>query len=195
MGKKIMKVGLDMSIKSTGVCIDIDGYKKLFLFVDEELKGNKIIEGVEYIVYNRRLPKDFSHIDMDMVKLMSYESLADKILMKIIEFKDIYKISNDDVLLFFERPSLQSKGQASLEIPITNAIIRRKLLSIFNIGNFKGYPPSSLKKAFTGNGRASKDEMFEEYNKRPHLPKLIQKIKTAKIDDIVDAVALIEINS
>lgn len=195
---KIMRVGLDMSITSTGLCIDIDGFKKLYIIVDRELTKNQKCDDCEYIVYDRILEAGKDNrakgLEYDMVKLMSYENAANTVFKLIKKYIKLYSIEFSNVFIYFEKPSLQSKGQAALEIPIINAIIRRKLLTLLDIRNFIGFTPSKLKKDWTGKGNANKTLMEEVYRTKKGLPLLTKKIKGTKIDDIIDAIALVEIN-
>lgn len=192
-----LMIGLDMSVTSTGVCLDLNGHKKLFLFVDRKLTDKKKCSAVEYIMYKRYSEKDHPSLDYEMVKLKSYENLATVILKTIESVMLKYNILPSDTEIYFERPSLQSKGQAALEIPILNALIRRKLLTLCPIENFRGLAPSQLKKLWTGNGRAKKPEMEEKYievMEKLNLPALPKLLKTTKVDDIIDAIALVEIH-
>ncbi len=197
MAKKLF-IGLDISITSTGLCLDYNGFKKLFIFVDKNLSDKMKCDGVEYKKYDRKMPKDFPKDDSEMVKLISYENLSNMVLSTIENFMFDYKILPTETFIFYEKPSLQSKGQAALEIPIINALIRRKLLSTFPLVNFKGYAPTSLKKEWTGSGRAKKTEMESTYNEKisqgAKLPLLVRKLKSCKLDDIIDAIALVEIH-
>lgn len=188
-------IGLDISISSTGLCIDIDGFKRLILIVDKTLTQNSKCDDVEYFVYNRisEKIKGYEGLDDEMLKLVSYENKANLVLEKIVETLKLYRIDTNDVEIYFEKPSLQAQGQAKLEIPIVNALVRRKLLTIFDINQINGHAPTQLKKMWTGNGRAKKEEMEEVYLTKD-LPKLTRKIKGCKLDDIIDAIALVEIH-
>lgn len=180
-----VKIGLDISIVSTGMCMYQDGVFKQYLFVDRDIEERNKVSGVEYIKYDRIL--EANNVSHDILTILSAENLSkeiEKVLSKIkcnIEF-------------YIEGASYMSKGKYALDIPVFQGIVKRILLGISPKEDINVIPPTSLKKSFTGKGNASKIQMQEAYEKINDLPVLTKRIKSIKSDDVVDATALVWVN-
>ncbi len=190
MSNNKMLIGLDISMTSTGLCIDLNGYKKLHIITDKQLTDKKKVDGVEHVVYDRVFELDGVHDDI--CKVVTAENLSTKVLELITKIIMLYKVDTKDITIGIEGMSLGSKGRAMLDIPIFGAMVKRKLLTLVDGTRIKIFAPSTLKKQFTGNGRAKKPDMEAEYLERP-LPILKTQLKTAKKDDIIDAIAIVEV--
>lgn len=185
---KKLHVGLDISIVSTGVCIYMGKCYKQYLIVDRDIDIKNRVVGVEYKKYTRILKED--GVNHDILTILNAESLAKKVLEVIEHFVKIYNIE-EPLNVYIEGASYASKGKYALDIPVYQGIVKRKILTIADKKYIKILPPSTLKKAFTGSGRAGKPEMENAYKERKELPVLAKRIKSIKSDDIVDATALV----
>lgn len=189
---KVMHIGLDISITSTGMCISIDNCMKQFLFVDKDIDEKDKVQGVEYIKFNRIVKEDCaSH---DILTILSAENQAKEILKVIEHYCKLYKVEKP-LQIYIEGASYMSKGKYALDIPVYQGIVKRKMLTITDKQFIRVLPPTTLKKAFTGNGRASKPEMEKAYIEKGCLPILKKRIKSIKSDDVVDATALVWVHT
>lgn len=191
MAKNVMHVGLDISITSTGMCISVDGFMKQFLFVDKDIEEKNKVGGVEYIKFHRIIKED--GVSHDILTILSAENQAKEVYNKIMHYVQLYNI--DVVMVYVEGASYASKGKYALDIPVYQGIVKRKMLTITDKQNIKVLPPTTLKKAFTGNGRAGKPDMEKAYVEKGCLPILTKRIKSIKSDDIVDATALVWVHT
>lgn len=183
----VLHIGLDISIVSTGLCIYLDGCFKQYLFVDRDIEDKNKVSNVQYIKYDRILKEE--GVNHDILTIFSAENLAKTILETLEHWVKIYKVT--EIRAYIEGASYMSKGKYALDIPVFQGIVKRKLLTLVDKRDIKILPPSSLKKSFTGNGRAGKPDMEVSYKQIKELPVLNKRIKSIKSDDVVDATALV----
>jgi Holliday junction resolvasome RuvABC endonuclease subunit len=98
--------------------------------------------------------------------------------------KDNIAIKDKDVIIGIESASFQSKGMRDKLTMLLGAIFYSIKLAGFDI---KLLPPSTIKKNFTGNGRATKYDM--ENNVPEDIMKQFREV-SKKTDDLVDAYAI-----
>lgn len=101
--------------------------------------------------------------------------------------QDNLQLAGEQVKIGIESASFQSRGMRDKLTMLLGAIFYCIKLKGFDI---KLLPPSTIKKQFSGNGRASKDEMEE------CVPEdIMQEFRayTKKTDDLVDAYAIASI--
>jgi Holliday junction resolvasome RuvABC endonuclease subunit len=98
--------------------------------------------------------------------------------------KENLLFKNQEILVGIESASFQSKGMRDKLTMLLGAIFYNIKLEGFSI---KLIPPSSIKKSFTGNGRATKYEMEESTPKEAleHFQGI-----SKKTDDLIDAYAI-----
>lgn len=188
---KNMHIGLDISIVSTGMCIYIDGFFKQFLFVDRDIEEKNKVGNVQYIKYERIIKEE--GVSHDILTILSAENLAKKVSETIAEFAVLYKV-DAPISVYIEGAAYMAKGKYALDIPVFAGIVKRKMLTLTDKRMIKVIPPTTLKKAFTGSGRAGKPEMEIAYKEIKELPILTKRIKSIKSDDVVDATALVWVN-
>lgn len=90
----------------------------------------------------------------------------------------------EDTVVGIEGASFNSRGMRDKLTMLLGALYYGVMLQGFSM---EIMPPTTIKKKFTGNGRADKPEMAESVP-----PKVLEelKLKSSKIDDLVDAYAI-----
>lgn len=184
----ILKVGLDISMNSSGMCLSLDGFKKQYQLTGVQWKDSAITEGVDMISYDRVFAED--GIDLDICKVFSAERLANLIQKIIVEFCKLYKILPQNIRIGFEGTSYGSRGASTADMVIFSSIVKRKMMTMVDKKNIRIFAPGMIKKSFTGNGRANKDVMYESYVKKYGT---VAMNKHSKFDDVVDATAITEL--
>lgn len=180
-----MRVGLDVSLNSTGVVINIDQKITLHKIISE-LKGRHSSDCTIHS-YDRVFSNDDYSIE-NICKIISGEKLANKI--KDIIMDAFMNSDATEISIRMEGSAMGSFGNKSRGDDMTNfsALTKRKMISIKQVKTITIVPPTTLKKFATGKGNAKKDEIvlkfyeiFPEYN------------RSTKDDDIADAYFLSQI--
>ncbi len=156
-------IGIDQSINSSAVCIiNDDGTATYHIITPKITKNQKKIQSdkIKYHTYS----KSKSITD-------NINSICD-ILKSIISPIGQYKIALENV-------AYNAKGSSLIDLCMLNGAIRRTFPDI------QSYPPTSVKKFFTGNGHAPKDLMIYSWKKLENLD-----LKNIKCDDIADSYAI-----
>lgn len=184
---QIMKVGLDVSMNSTGLVIDID-HKITIHKIISEMKGRHSSD-CKVHSYDRIFSNDDYSIE-NISKIISAEKLANKIA-EIIH--DAFMDSSSSAInVRMEGSAMGGFGMKSRVDDMTNfsAIVKRKMISTKQVQSISIIPPTTLKKFATGKGNAKKDAILESfYLLFPEFE------KSTKDDDIADAYFLSQINS
>lgn len=202
-----LKIGLDISINSTGLVIDADNEIFLYLIVPKEpvtVKGLptvKFSHSAEYLVYEQfertkkkknKIINGIDHNQDELNKIKMFDSIIETIINKISEFN----LADDcEITVSAETPSYSSTGRSAIDIPQINILTR---LAVRN--HFKGYDnltirscsPKRLKSLFTDNGNAGKKEMVDEFVKyvKIHVTK-----NPDYVGDLADAFALTHVEN
>ena len=168
-------IGLDLSINSTGICINNNGKYKYFIICSKMTKKMKEFDNkyVKLIEYNKQL-SDGDYSEKEAIKTSNIYSI-------IQELKTIIKKEKPDKC-HIEGISYGSTGSAALvDLSGLNFMVRQMLLDL-NIP-FKIISPTSNKKFAVGNGQAEKDVIIDSWFRlQPHLKGI-----DIKVDDIADA--------
>lgn len=198
-----MIIGIDFSINSTAVAIKTTKDKfLLFSFVpnyNPKLKGfqlHKILHESKTATitsYNKdNLIKDA--IEDQAIKLKN----ADELSNEIIEIFNYTGIIPTEIRI--EGFSFGSKGNSFIDMITFNTFLKVKLIQKFG-HIIRVISPKSIKKAYTGNGNASKCDMLRSFMEKSDskLRKEIEKLNIVvegefnipkPLDDLVDAIAL-----
>ena len=158
----MITIGLDLSINSTGVCVNDGGVYSYYIITPHITKSQKQIDVISYIEYSKQ--------KSDSENIKSIGGCIQQIL---------YKHQVD--LVTIEDISLQSHSSSIITLSLLSGYIRR-ILDEMGI-RFITVPPTSLKKFSVGNGGAKKDVMIDSWMR---LDPRLKDIKV-KIDDICDA--------
>jgi hypothetical protein len=201
-----MIVGIDFSINSTALAIKTsNGNFLLFSFVpnyNSKLKGfqtHKSLEESKSIIvtsYNKDNPTK-NPIEDQAIKIKNADNLSNE----IIEVFDYTGIVPTEIRI--EGFSFGSKGNSFIDLITFNTFLKVKLIQKFG-HIIKVVSPKSIKKAYTGNGNASKCDMLRTFMEKSNskLKKEIEKMNIVSegefnipkpLDDLIDAIGLTEI--
>lgn len=158
----MITIGLDLSINSTGICINNDGDYSYYIITPHITKSQKQADVITYIEYIKT--------KSDSENIKSIGECIQQIL---------YKLQVD--LVVIEDISLQSHSSSIITLSLLSGYIRR-ILDEMEI-EYITVPPTSLKKFAVGNGGVKKDVMIDSWMR---LDPRLKDIKV-KIDDICDA--------
>jgi Holliday junction resolvasome RuvABC endonuclease subunit len=210
--KKLMIIGLDLSLNSTGICIYKNNQKMNFyrvIYTDSKKPNPKNLQNINQIFYrmptniivNEICPEvelDGFSSDREQLRITLKSMIAAKKINTILA-KQIDEFKPTDLILVIENyimPSFGGKnslvsvsGNIALQTQIREFIIKY-YLSIENL-NLKIYTPTPTanKKVFTNNGNADKEKMQECFVNIYDGKKLIPELN-GKVDDVIDAFSL-----
>lgn len=189
---KYLKIGIDLSINSTGICV-IDEQKnttKFYQLVPQwKKKAPKHSKSVTLLPYTR-FYSDVSNTNSknDLEKILSAVNQSEVILKVIHE--NFSESECDLVDVRIEGASFGSNAGRLYDLSIYYAEVKRNLLNWLPIGSkISVIPPKTVKMVALGKGKgnAKKEEVvdfFLENHKEFNFD------NTGKIDDVVDAFLL-----
>lgn len=169
-------IGLDLSINSTGVCVNKDGKCNYFIITSKMTRKMQLFEHkyIKYILYNKQ-EVEGEYPDKETIKTNNINNI-------VLEIEKIIKKYKPDQVKI-EGISFGSTGSAALiDLSGLNYMVRKMLVDR-NIP-FTIISPSQNKKFATGNGSAEKDVMIDAWKR---LDKNVRDITEVKIDDLADA--------
>ena len=200
-----MIIGIDFSINSTALAIKIDEKISLYSFVPNykeskaAFKTHDFLKGnVTTIGYTKEASSKDS-IEDQCIKLRNADNLS-------IEIINLLDTVNTDLIkeIRIEGFSYASKGNSFIDLITYNTFLKVKLIQKFG-HIIKVVPPKTLKKAYTGNGNASKCDMMRHFMSidKSKFQKKIEDLNFIKeegefnipkpLDDLVDAIGLTSI--
>ena len=140
----MIRIGLDLSINSTGVCICEDDRDPVYYFIipDKISKKQKAAsqhKRINFITYDKIKGNDDHNIN--------------HITSKIMEI--IKGLSNDDIKVVIENVAVNAKGASIITLTLLNGWMRC-LLTQKGI-DYTTVPPTQWKKMMIGNGSADKE--------------------------------------
>jgi hypothetical protein len=155
------------------------------------------------IVSYEKIPNEEKYVLDQSIKLRNAQSLANSIvttISPILEFKG--KLFQGEIRI--EGFSYASKGNSFIDLIIYNTFLKANLINKWG-HCINVVSPKNLKKLYTGNGNATKCDMLRTFIKNSDSPlceKILsivdvkdQEFKIPKpIDDIIDSVALVEVD-
>ena len=172
------RIGLDLSINSTGICINKDNKYTYYIISSKLTKKQREFthKRVHIIEYNKEvIDKNDSYEIKEYKKTINIYNVC-----KCIQ--DIIK-KHKDSHCYIEGISYGSvSGSSLVDLAGINFLIRSICIK-------SGTPitivsPTSLKKFVCANGQADKDVIIDSWKK---MDKNISDIKDIKIDDLADA--------
>lgn len=169
-------IGIDPSINSTGVCIDVDGCNKYVLIPSKITRKMSVYKNdkVEIRPYNK------SNADKS-------DTYAIKEMRKTDNIVQIYDIISDIIneykpdLVRMEGCAYSANGNV-VDLGGLNYVIR--LLCVKNNIKFEILSPNEVKMKAVGNGKATKDMMVNAWRM---VESGIKKESGIKIDDLADS--------
>ena len=162
-----MIIGIDFSIRSTGICIlECNTYRWISVadnikWDNKPYRHHKAIRDIDkcsVISYDRvMIPKK---TEMSNDEVWCYKMTNATEHTKIITSK----LTNPSgrPIIGFEGFSYGSKGNSFIDLIVYNTWLKKSLMDYY-IDPSHTIPPKTLKKWFTGNGNASKLDMFNSF--------------------------------
>ena len=128
--------------------------------------------------------KDEEYYQSYLVSPKDKDIIARSVLITETVWNILDSYPTDNTVVGIEGASFNSRGMRDKLTMLLGALYYGIKLKGFSMGIM---PPTTIKKQFTGNGRADKSEMAESVP-----PKVLEefKLKSSKIDDLVDAYAI-----
>ena len=189
---KELYVGIDPSINSTGVTINIWENNSLFTEVFYIIKGNKLTKKEQKVTedddLNKVIYSTYEKIDIkDAVDSHELELIKTKNLLNIVNVIShiitVYSKHCDNIYVGMEGLSYGSsvRTRSIYELAGLNYLIRNELMTK-HMCKLYILPPTEVKKFATGIGNCSKDAVINVFSSI--FPNLL---KIPKIDDIADS--------
>ena len=181
-------IGIDPSLNSTGICINVDGNCKYYIITSKMTKKMKDFknEYIQYLPYekedtNKKLNE---YADVEFNKAHNIYNICVRVKQVIKENVEWYSGDNiNNCEVFMEGVSYGSLGSAALvDLSGLNFAIRNVLIELGV--KFTIVSPSQNKKFATGLGNADKEHMIFSWLM---IEKHLKDIKDIKIDDLADA--------
>lgn len=186
-------LGIDPSINSTGVCINIDDRKtKYYIITNEGTMTKRAMKTIEenppkditYLFYEKT-KDDANYNTREVCKLQNFIGIIEQI-------RWILKKEKPDIV-FMEGISYGSMGTSTALVDLAglNYLIRKTVYEHFKSYNINIVSPKELKSKSCGNGNAGKEEMIYLWLKCD--PKMAG-YKDLKLDDLADAYFLTKLS-
>ena len=176
----MVKIGIDPSINSTGICVDLGDkqyiYYNIVSHATKKLKQFKH-DNVYIIDYGKQVEKYDDYPSKEHQKTNNIFSICAAI-------KEIISKYNPDVILM-EGVSYGSTGSAALvDLAGLNFAIRMSIRNLNSSVPLIIIPPTSVKKFAVANGQADKCVIVDAWKR---IDKNIADITDIKIDDLADS--------
>lgn len=166
-----MTIGLDLSINSTGLCINNTNDDAIYYIITPTLtKKQKSIQHdrINYVVYDKKQGNVSYNI----------KSIANEIRKIIESYDDIECVVIEDI-------AMAAKGRSIIDLTLLNGYVRC-VLDEMNIP-YQTISPTQWKKELLGNGQANKDLIVYHWM-RFDIPVYNELgLNGIKCDDIADA--------
>lgn len=185
--EKVVWIGIDQSYHSTGLTIQFSDKPNIifYQFCDSREKHSM---NVNFVLYQRVKSNtdNFSKDEQNRIKS------AHNLFMEIYKYLQMhckeYTVWN--VAIEGQVMSGFSKNQMMrlTDLVCLGTILRYNFMRLKQV-RLNIFPPTTIKKYFTGSGKAKKEDMIREFVER--FPVSFQA--EGKIDDVVDSYALCEI--
>lgn len=176
-------IGIDPSLNSTGICVNINNKYNYFVITSKNTKKIKDFKSkyVEYLIYEKfdtnKKVNEYKIVEQNKAHNVYQICTYIENIIKKYKKKDVCTV-------FMEGVSYGSIGSSALvDLSGLNFAIRNILIS--NQIEFTIVSPSQNKKFATGLGNAQKDMMIFSWLKiEPHMSEIIKEFKS---DDLADA--------
>lgn len=175
-------VGIDFSIASPAVTIEKNN--ELFFYAIQR-KDSKVV-------------RKLNMLNNVTIEICSNEGLTpfqyyDKMTDMLVRW--INSNIGPQLLIAMEDWIYSLRGSALIDIVYATSILRYKLIKKYGEDKLNFYAPTHVKKSFTGNGRADKNMMLEQFKSLGFVFPLAQYVnaldKTQKpVEDIIDSYAV-----
>lgn len=186
--ERIARIGIDVSINSTGVSIIIpesetNEEKTLYFQICPD--DVKTSASVRLLTYDKCYIKNQSYSHEDLTKILAADNQAKVVFKLMHELSSQYSIDAFDARQegSIMAGSFKKKTSRLNDLTVFNAAMKRMLLSCKLVSSIAIIAPGTLKKYATGKGNASKEQVeLAFYEKNPEFDN-----KQGKNDDVSDA--------
>lgn len=181
----MIKIGIDPSINSTGICVSYKGLHYYYLIPSKMTKKMESFEHdyIHLLPYTKYTNKDCEYTEKEKYKTINIHSVCQHIRWIINHWCSTFGVSPNNIIVNMEGVSYGSVGSAALvDLAGLNFAIRTTLLDL-NV-SFNIISPTSLKKFACANGQADKAVMINAWKR---MDKNINDITGIKIDDLADS--------
>ena len=154
----MIRIGLDLSINSTGVCICEDNKEPIYYFIipDKLSKKQKAAsqhKRIDFITYDKIKGNDDHNINHITGKIM--EIIKEKCDLTKSQCCDSATLLNNNIKVVVENVALGAKGSSIITLTLLNGWMRCLLAQ--NGIDYITVPPTQWKKVMLGNGSADKE--------------------------------------
>lgn len=171
-----MKLGIDFSLTSPSMCIELKDRYRFISFFDrgndnwkklKKYQNHRELDGViDLYSYNRIIDKsDYRKEQLSKIKCAN--DISEYIIQAIIRElqrsdESVLSISNH-IIIGIEGFSYGSKSSSYIDLIMFQSVLRSKLVSEFPFMKLNIIPPTESKKVLSGKGNADKEEMIRSF--------------------------------
>ena len=151
-----MKIGIDYSINSPGICIETNGRHYFFTVQKKDSKCCRkldMLSDVTVYVIEKENMTDFEFQDKQTTLIV--DTIEE--MMKISKEKELI-IGIEDYIYYSQHNSL-------IDIVQATTLLKYKIIKKWGEGVLNKYSPTAVKKEFSGKGNASKEDMLGAFKK------------------------------
>lgn len=177
---KIAKIGLDISINSTGIAFIFEDIVKLYQICPDVSTHSPSIKQITY----KRDWRKTNYSYEDLAKVNSAHTLSVTIAKLMKTLAQTYAIDKFDARIEGSIMSQGFKNKQSRvnDLTVFNSTVKLMLLKNDLVQSISVVSPGALKKIATGKGTAKKEQII-----RCFLSEFPEFVNAGKIDDIADA--------
>lgn len=199
----MIRIGIDPSLQSTGVCVyDDETNINTYYIISSKMTGKMKAFKSDYIIYRpyTKIPTtDLGYSEKESVKTQNVKAIVDNLNIILsdvrVKSRNLPEVPGCTMVACVEGISYGSAGAGQVaDLAGLNYLIREALY-IKGIP-FIIVPPTQLKKSAVGNGAAGKDMMISSWKMLDRNISGIPEVKNGvlKVDDCADAFFLAHYN-
>lgn len=182
-------IGVDWSLNSASVCFkntENGTYKWLAIVKDENKAVRKLntFKECELIV-----------LEKTQNTIINADEMSKIFIHKVKEI--MYEWNCEDIIFVFENFAYSAKGNSLLDIVENTSIVKYNIMKTFGEDKIVVLSPTSVKKRFTGSGKANKQDMLNTFKENKlnnmfyHYCMKLNKAHKPE-EDMIDAYAVID---
>lgn len=186
-----LKIGLDLSVDSTGLCLIMGNQCCGALFVSSMPPIDDYSTSINYVPYNKSYATT-SYSAKEFTKMLTMRTLANKVCDFVSMYlQQLWPLTPQYIQIVVEGAAygyMQKNSSSLVELTMYRAVVQDALYHMFPLGtqmSFDVLAPKAVKKEFTGDGSADKLKIIETC-----IHKFEDFHWCGKVDDFCDAFAL-----
>lgn len=175
MDKKKYIIGIDPSIRSTGVCVwDMEEDKHIYYLITAHATKKLLNRKELHILqYEHETQTGLTSIGKEIAKTKNVRNVVDRVESIIYYYRPEYIVM--EAVAFAANGTIDALAGINYGIRMSADIINIPIYVI---------PPTTIKMESVGNGQATKEMMIETWLK---LEPYMEPLRTLKCDDLADA--------